>query len=110
MVLGRLLKWFFGICAVALGSFIGAYFTGLLDDIIPPDSELTCFVKEQFNEPAPGTHFAVLISTLEGDPDNRQTGHVVSALRSEEAGTAETMDAGGTGEGNYQDTRPCRAA
>ena len=49
------------------------------------------------------------------DKPSRKTGEAAweqcpISLAIGEAGTAETMDADGTGAGIYQDTRPCRAA
>jgi hypothetical protein len=60
---------------------MGAYFSGLLDVILPSPRELTCLIQEYFREPAPGTGFTILISDLAHDPDGRQTGHVMAAFR-----------------------------
>lgn len=79
--LRRVWTWLAGIIIGAIAAFIGAYLTGLFDEVLPTPGELACRVREQFREPAPGSRFAILISDLAYDPEGRQTGHIAAALR-----------------------------
>lgn len=65
---GKLGLWFWG--GIGLGGIVAAYFGTVATEILPAPGDL---VKEQFHEPAPGTHFTILISNLAGDADGRQT-------------------------------------
>ena len=66
--------WFWG--AIGLGGIIAAYVGAIVTEVLPAPRDVVCLAKEQFHEPAPGTHFAILISNLAGDSDGRQTRHV----------------------------------
>lgn len=57
-----------GLGVIVLGSLV----TGALD-MLPSRDRIACLVSEWRHEPAPGTKFTVLISTLAYDKDGRQT-------------------------------------
>lgn len=40
---------------LGLGSFIAAYFAGLLNEVLPSPRELRCSIEERLSEPAPGS-------------------------------------------------------
>ena len=73
--------WLWG--AIGLGGILAAYFGSVATEILPAPRDLVCLVKEQFHDPAPGTHFTILISNLAGDSDGRQTNHVRDAFLNE---------------------------
>ena len=73
--------WLWG--AIGLGGIIAAYLGSVATEILPAPRDLVCLVKEQFHDPAPGTHFTILISNLAGDSDGRQTNHVRDAFLNE---------------------------
>ena len=66
--------WLWG--AIGLGSILAAYVGSVATEILPAPRSLVCLVREQLHDPAPGTHFTILISNLAGDSDGRQTNHV----------------------------------
>ena len=66
--------WLWG--AIGLGGIIAAYIGAVATEVLPAPRDVVCLAKEQFHEPAPGTHFTILISNLAGDADGRQTRHV----------------------------------
>ena len=57
----------------AMGGIVAAYLASVATEIAPAPRDLVCLAKEQFREPAPGTHFTILISNLAGDSEGRQT-------------------------------------
>jgi hypothetical protein len=73
-------KWLFGILAGALATLIGAYAIGLFNAFLPSPQEVACRIGELDTEPAPGTHFTVLVSDLAGDTDDKQIRLIADTL------------------------------
>ena len=73
-------KWLIGAVLGGVVAFIGAYVSGVLDRVIPDPGRLICMAREQLRAPAPGTHFTILLSDLQGDGDGTQTRHVAAAF------------------------------
>ena len=63
--------WLWG--AIGLGGITAAYLGSVATELLPAPRDLVCLAKEQFHDPAPGTHFTILVSNLAGDADGRQT-------------------------------------
>jgi tetratricopeptide (TPR) repeat protein len=66
--------WLLG--AIGMGGIIAAYVGAVATEVLPAPRDVLCLAREQFHDPAPGTHFTILISNLAGDPDGRQARHV----------------------------------
>jgi hypothetical protein len=72
--LGGFAKWIWS--GLGLGGLVALYVTAVANELLPAPkiaSDAACFVREAFHDPAPGTHFTILISNLAGDADGRQT-------------------------------------
>jgi len=69
--LGRSGKWIWS--ALGLGGMVAGYFAAVAGQLLPAPGDVACVVREAFHEPAPGTHFTILISNLAGDTDGSQT-------------------------------------
>ena len=74
------------VAGIALGlAAAAAYVWAVVEEVLPSPPEIACFIQAKFDEPASETHFAILLSKLEADPDGRQTDLIDSTL-SEVAG------------------------
>lgn len=63
----------------AIGAALLSYFGFVFYEVLPPPQvarDLICRLNELRSEPAPGSHFTVLLSDLQYDDDRRQTAHV----------------------------------
>ena len=69
--------WLWG--ALGFGAILGGYAVAVVNEFAPAPrvaKELVCQWREWRAEPAPGTHFTILISNLAGDGDGSQTNRV----------------------------------
>ncbi len=69
--------WLWG--ALGLGAVLVGYVAALFNEIAPAPQlakDLVCQWREWRADPAPGTHFTILISNLAGDADGSQTARV----------------------------------
>ena len=75
----QVLAWLTGVLGV--GAFVAAYFTGLLNAILPTPRWTARRLKSRDVPPALSTHFTVLIADLEGDDERfSHTSHIEAAL------------------------------
>jgi tetratricopeptide (TPR) repeat protein len=64
------------VCSGALGGIALVYVGAVFNEVAPAPEfarGLACQTREWWSDPAPGTHFTILISNLAGDADGRQT-------------------------------------
>jgi hypothetical protein len=72
--LGGFANWIWG--GLGLGGLVTLYLAAVANEFLPAPkiaSDAVCLAREAFHDPAPGTHFTILISNLASDTDGRQT-------------------------------------